>query len=88
MAIINAENSRSEDNVLSTYCAITALGKLAVFQNPDIISNWLQYLPIQGEPEEAQEVHKLFLSNAQRLKGMPEAGKIYAELCRLQTESP
>jgi hypothetical protein len=51
--IINAQNAREPENILSTYCAIGALGKICVSHAPNFISNWLQLLPIKGEPEEA-----------------------------------
>ncbi|CAG9318757.1 unnamed protein product [Blepharisma stoltei] len=85
-AAITDPNARSKKYDISTDCAIGALGKIALFHKNELIEEWLNYLPIKAEPEESQNVHKLFLSNYERLKCYPRSNNIISELARLRID--
>ncbi|CAG9321782.1 unnamed protein product [Blepharisma stoltei] len=86
--IINDGKARSDEYNVATDCAVGALGKLAIFQRNDLIEEWLNNLPIKAEPEEAQNVHRLFLNNFANLKNYPRSMTVVQELSRLVREEP
>ncbi|KAJ3252863.1 Importin-5 [Boothiomyces macroporosus] len=66
--IINAPNSRSEENTMATENAISAVGKLlevyrstGAFSANDVILHWFNSLPIVEDAEEAPETYSLLL---------------------------
>jgi len=66
-ALICTTEARSEALLDVTECAIGALGKVALRHKPEAVEFWLDCLPLMGEPQEAQSVHRLFLQEFQRL---------------------
>ena len=75
--------SRTEEYTIATDCAVGALGKIAIFHNNTLIEDWLNYLPIKAEMEEAQMVHNLFFSHFDMVKTMPRTQTIITELATL-----
>ena len=61
--IMTAPNAFEEDNVTATENAIGALGRIAVSHRADLYNDFVRYLPIKHDEEEARAVHKLFLKN-------------------------
>jgi hypothetical protein len=66
--IINAPDSRSEENSMATENAISAVGKIIRaykdsnrFDSNSVISHWVSVLPIITDEEEAPETYTLFL---------------------------
>ena len=53
---------------------------MALAHCPNVIQNWLGFLPLKFDEEEAQSGNKFFLQNLQGLKGYPETMKVCAEL--------
>lgn len=86
--ILTDPNARTEEYNIATDCAVGALGKIAVYHRNDLIEEWLNNLPIKAEPEEAQNVHKFFLSNFNNLKSFSRATTIVEELIRLNRDEP
>jgi len=64
-------------------CAVGALGKIALYQKQDMIQEWISYLPIKAEPEEAQSVNKLFLNNLSNLSGYQGTDEVIRQLVAL-----
>lgn len=65
--LICAAEARSEAHLDVTECAIGALGKVALKHRPEAVEFWLDCLPLVGEAQEAQSVHRLFLQEFQHL---------------------
>ena len=67
--MLSEADCRSEEKIDSTECGIGALGKIIYYHydnemvNQEIVRRFLELLPLRGEPEEAQNVHKLFITN-------------------------
>lgn len=66
--MINAKDSRSEDNTMATENSISALGKIirnykdsGLIDANSIISMWIRALPILEDSEEAPETYQLLL---------------------------
>ena len=66
--MINAKDSRSEDNTMATENSISALGKIirtykdsGLIDANSIISMWIGALPILEDSEEAPETYQLLL---------------------------
>jgi hypothetical protein len=66
--MINAPNSRNQDNILATENSISAVGKIirtykdaGVFDANSIISLWIGALPIIEDVEEAPETYSILL---------------------------
>ena len=75
--------ARSEEYTVATDCAVGALGKIALFHNNGLIADWINYLPIKAEIEEAQSVHSLFFNNFDKLKSFPRTQTVITELATL-----
>lgn len=67
--IIQNPAAKSEERALLTDNAIGAMGKIALFQyqmndkfSQDLLMQFLQMLPLKNDVEEAQDVHKMLLS--------------------------
>lgn len=84
--ILTSPSSRSEEYTISTDSAVGALGKIAIFQQNSLIESWLNYLPIKSEPEEAQNVHSLFLTNFDKVKVFPRTQTIIRELIEINKQ--
>ena len=81
--------ARSPELTVATDCAVSSLGKIALYQDANLLDAWLSQLPIKAEPEEAQAVHKLFLSALPKLNAhAPKVRTILTELNRLVREEP
>jgi len=78
--------ARSEDYTVATDCAVGALGKLALLHNNGLIEEWLNYLPIKAEVEEAQSVHKMFFAHFDKVKVFPKCQAILAEMRTIKNE--
>jgi hypothetical protein len=85
-AALSDTKSRTTEYTIATDCAVGALGKLALFHNNTLAEEWLNYLPIKAEVEEAQSVHKMFLTNFEKLKVFPRAQTVLQELVGLKNE--
>jgi hypothetical protein len=74
---------------MATDCAVSSLGKIALYQDANLMDAWLSQLPIKAEPEEAQAVHKLFLASLPKMTAHSAKVKtILMELNRLVKEEP
>jgi hypothetical protein len=71
---------RSAEYIVATECAVGALGKIAIFQQRDLLEMWLQWLPISTEIEEAQSVNGLFLRHLDLYRGSPQVLRILQSL--------
>ena len=71
---------RTAEYIVATECAVGALGKIAVFQQRDLLEMWLQWLPISTEIEEAQSVNGLFLRHLDLYRGSPQVLRILQSL--------
>jgi hypothetical protein len=67
-AIINSSDSRSEENVMATENAISAIAKIiraykdsGLFPVDTVVSHWINCLPIIEDAEEANDVYSLFV---------------------------
>jgi hypothetical protein len=68
LTVINAPDAREEDNACATDDAISAVGKVLMFQTPclpaqgdgsaaALTSRWLTWLPLRDNEDEAKEIH-------------------------------
>lgn len=71
--IINFPESRSEDNLIATENAISAVGKIlavykesGAFDSASLIGAWINALPILEDSEEAPETYSLLLDLMER----------------------
>jgi hypothetical protein len=85
-AVLADPKSRSEEYTVATDCAVGSLGKLALFHNSGLLEEWVNYLPIKAEVEEAQTVHKMFLSNFEKVKGFGRSLAVVNELKTIKDE--
>ncbi len=65
-SMINNQVSRSEDNIMATENAISAIGKLCQFCSQivdvnQILPLWVEALPIESDSEEAPHVYGFFM---------------------------
>ena len=82
-------NARTPELTVATDCAVSSLGKIALYQDANLMDAWLSQLPIKSEPEEAQAVHKLFLASLPKMTAHSAKVKtILMELTRLVKEEP
>jgi len=71
---------RTADYIVATECAVGALGKIALFQQRELLEMWLQWLPISAEVEEAQSINGLFLRNLDLYRGSPQVPRVIQSL--------
>lgn len=86
-ALICTAEARSEALLDVTECAVGALGKVALRHRPEAVEFWLDCLPLMGEPQEAQSVHKLFLQEFPRLP-QEKASRVLSSLTELVKVKP
>ena len=84
--ILADSKARTDEYTIATDCAVGALGKIALYHNNSLIEDWLNYLPIKAEIEEAQSVHSLFFANFEKLKGFPRTRVVLSELAKITQE--
>ncbi|CAG9323812.1 unnamed protein product [Blepharisma stoltei] len=85
--IISLPDCKSEQLFVSTECAVGALGKIAIFHQPELIPAWLNWLPLKSDPEEAQVSHSLFLSNINQMSSYSsKVNEILGELKKVSPE--
>lgn len=84
--VLKDPKARTEDYTVATDCAVGALGKLALLHNNGLIEEWLNYLPIKAEVEEAQSVHKMFFTHFDKVKVFPRCQTILAEMKTIKDE--
>ena len=85
-AVLADAKSRSEEYTIATDCAVGSFGKLALFHNSTLLEEWVNYLPIKAEVEEAQTVHKMFLRNFDKVKGFERSLVVVNELKTIMDE--
>lgn len=84
--VLKDPKARTEEYTVATDCAVGTLGKLAIFHNNNLIEEWLNYLPIKAEVEEAQNVHKMFFNYFDKVKAFPRCQTVIAELRSIKDE--
>lgn len=78
---------RTAAYLVATECAVGALGKIALYQQSELLEMWLQWLPISAEIEEAQSVNGLFLSHLDMYRGSPQTPRVIQSLKSLLAAS-
>eukprot|EP00826_Nyctotherus_ovalis_P014100 TRINITY_DN13895_c0_g1_i3.p2 TRINITY_DN13895_c0_g1~~TRINITY_DN13895_c0_g1_i3.p2 ORF type:complete len:163 (+),score=55.72 TRINITY_DN13895_c0_g1_i3:73-561(+) len=67
LKVVHEPDSRSDEKAECTECAVGALGKIALFfyeyelVGAPLMQQYLGFLPLKAESEEAQNVHKLLI---------------------------
>lgn len=84
--VLKDPKARTDEYTVATDCAVGTLGKLAIFHNNGLIEEWLNYLPIKAEVEEAQNVHKMFFTYFDKVKAFPRCQTVIAELKSIKDE--
>lgn len=65
---------------MATENAIGAWARIALTHRQDLIGDFLNYLPLKNDEEEARNIHKLVVENYQVLQGNPNFVKLVVEL--------
>ena len=81
--ILELDQARSSELLMSSESAAGALGKIAVIYNSELIPQWLDWLPLKTDAKEARESHLWFLGNLSKLQGFPH--KVSEKLSQIKT---
>eukprot|EP00271_Cylindrocystis_brebissonii_P019237 TRINITY_DN5787_c0_g1_i1.p1 TRINITY_DN5787_c0_g1~~TRINITY_DN5787_c0_g1_i1.p1 ORF type:complete len:1153 (+),score=248.27 TRINITY_DN5787_c0_g1_i1:117-3461(+) len=94
--VVSSPSCRDEEHVMATDNAISAIGKMCLYQREafdvaQVLPTWLAYLPMKGDLGEAQIVHEqlcgmversdpVLLSEANRATNLPKIIAVFAEV--------
>lgn len=81
--VLTDPKARNDTYTIATDCAVGALGKIALYHNAGLLEEWVNFLPIKAELDEAQCVHLMFLQNIDKVKTFPRTQTVLAELVNL-----
>ena len=84
--ILSLPNAKSKELLVSSECAVGALAKVALFHKPDLVPEWLSWMPFKSDPEEARAIHSLFVKNIANLKKLEGASQVLAALANSKKE--
>lgn len=75
--VINLPEAFGAELIESSECAVGALGKLAVVYREDLIPEWIKYLPLRSDPEEASVSAALFFKNYPKIQKFDSSNQIF-----------
>ena len=78
--VLNDPAARTPEYSEATDCAVGAMGKLALFQQAELVPAWLSLLPISEEEDEAHTAHHLFLAHLAQYRDLPDAQRVLSSL--------